>query len=159
LGRVACTHVIGFGTYASSISAAGTQIAILLSLAIARLYDPSIFEEAITSPIKHSERVYMMKLNSTETLLATHDYVTTKIWEVLTGKCKVSVENVESRPRPLAMLLTNNILIGTDYRRIRSLSLTQMFPTWQLVAELEEPELEGHFLNSSNYMALSKDEG
>ncbi len=118
------------------------------------------FEEATASPINHGERVYRMELNSTGALLATYGYRTTKIWEISTGKCKLSVENIESRPRPLAMLLTNNstmLLVGTDDRRIRSLNLNQTSPTWQLVAELEEPELEGHFLNSSSYMALSKD--
>ena len=150
----------GFGTYASSISAAGAQIAILISSGSVVLYDSSVFEEATTSPIKHGERVYRMELNSTGTLLATYGYLTTKIWDVSTGKCKISVKNIESRPRPLAMLLMNNssmLLVGTDDRRIRSLSLNQTSPTWQLVAELEEPELEGHFLNSSSYMALNKD--
>ena len=150
----------GFGTYASSISAAGAQIAILVSSGSVVLYDSSVFEEATTSPIKHGERVYRIELNSTGTLLATYGYLTTKIWETSTGKCKMSVENIESRPRPLAMLLTNNstmLLVGTDDRRIRSLNLNQTVPTWQLVAELEEPELEGHFLNSSSYMALNKD--
>ena len=149
----------GFG-YASSISAAGAQIAILISSGSVVLYDSSVFEEATASPIKHGERVYRMELNSTGTLLATFGYLTTKIWEISTGRCKMSVENIESRPRPLAMLLTNNsttLLVGTDDRRIRSLNLNQTSPTWQLVAELEEPELEGHFLNSSSHMALSKD--
>lgn len=150
----------GFGTYASSISAAGAQIAILVSSGSVVLYDSSVFEEAITSPIKHGERVYRMELNSTGTLLATYGYLTTKIWDISTGNCNVSVANIDSRPRPLAMLLTNNstlLLVGTDDRRIRSLDLNQTSPAWQLVAELEEPELEGHFLNSSNYMALNKD--
>ena len=150
----------GFGTYSSSISAAGAQIAILVSSGSVILYDSSTFEEARASPIKHGERVYKMELNSTGTLLATYGYLTTKIWVISTGKCKMSVPNIKSRPRPLAMLLTNNstmLLVGTDDRRIRSLNLNQASPTWQLVAELEEPELEGHFLNSSSYMALSKD--
>ena len=150
----------GFGTYASSISAAGAQIAILVSSGSVVLYDSSIFEEATASPIKHGERVYRMELNSAGTLLATYGYLTTKVWEVSTGYCKFSVRNIESRPRPLAMLLTNNntmLLVGSDDRRIRSLSLNQTSPTWQLVAELEEPELEGHFLNASSYMALNKD--
>lgn len=151
---------LGSGTYASSISAAGAQIAILVSSGSVVLYDSSVFEEAITSPIKHGERVYRMELNSTGTLLATYGYLTTKIWDISTGDCNISVANIESRPRPLAMLLTNNstmLLVGTDDRRIRSLNLNQRSPTWQLVAELEEPELEGHFLNSSSYMALNKD--
>lgn len=151
---------LGFGTYASFISAAGAQIAVLASSGSVFIYDSSVFEEAAASPIKHGERVYRMELNSTGTLLATYGYRTTVIWEIPTGKCKISVENIESRPRPLAMLMMNNstmLLVGTDDRRIRSLNLNQSSPTWQLVAELEEPELEGHFLNSSSYMALNKD--
>lgn len=151
---------LGFGIYASFISAAGSHIAILASSGSIFIYDSSTFEEAEASPIKHGERVYRMELNSTGTLLATYGYRTTKLWEISTGKCKMSVENIESRPRPLAMLLANNstkLLVGTDDRRIRSLSLSQSSPTWQLVAELEEPELEGHFLNSSSYMTLNKD--
>ena len=150
----------GYGNYASSILAAGAQIAILISSGSVVLYDSSTFEEVTASPINHGERVYRMELNGTGTLLATYGYRTTKVWEVSTGICRVSVENIESRPRPLTMLLTNNstmLLVGTDDRRIRSLDLNETSPTWQLVGELEEPELEGHFLNSSNYMALNKD--
>ena len=150
----------GFGTYATSVSAAGAQIAILVSSGSVILYDSSIFEEKAASPVKHGERVYRMELNSTGTLLATYGYMTTKIWETTTGNCRMVIKNIESRPRPLAMLLTNNnnmLLVGTDDRRIRSIDMNETSPTWQLVAELEEPELEGHFLNSANYMALNKD--
>lgn len=79
----------GLDTYASSISVAEAQIAILVSSGRVILYDSSIFEEATASPIKHGERVYRMELNSTETLLATYDYITTKIWEISTEKCKM----------------------------------------------------------------------
>lgn len=151
---------LGFGNYSSSISAAGSQIAILASSGSVFIYDSSIYEEAAASPIKHGERVYRFELNSTATLLATYGYRTTKIWEISTGKCKLSVANLASRPRPLAMLFVNNsrtLLVGADDRRIRSIDLTQESPTWETVAELEEPELEGHFLNSSSYMALNND--
>ncbi|KAL8890337.1 MAG: hypothetical protein Q9215_002507 [Flavoplaca cf. flavocitrina] len=150
----------GPGTYASFISAAGSQIAILISSGMVILYDSSTFEEATASPVKHGERVYRMELSSNGALLATYGYLTTKIWETSTGLCRLSAPNVESRPRPLAMLLTKNntmLLVGTDDRRIRSLDLSQNPSTWQLIAELEEPELEGHFLNSSNHMALNSD--
>ena len=151
----------GFGTFASSISAAGTQIAVLISSGSVLLYDSSVFEEVAASPIQHGERLYRLELNITGTLLATYGYFTTKIWEISTGKCKMSIKNIESRPRPLAMLWTNNstkLLVGMDDRKIRSLDLSQAsFQTWHVVAELEEQELEGHFLNSPNHMALSKD--
>jgi len=150
----------GFGTYASFISVAGAHIVILITSGIVILYSSLTFEESTASPIKHGERIYRMELNSMGTVLATYGYKTTKIWETKTGQCSLSVGNIESRPRPLAMLLTNSstmLVVGTDDRRIRSLNLNDTSPAWQLMAELEEPELEGHFLNSSNHMALSKD--
>lgn len=151
---------LSFGSYASSVLAAGSQIAVLTSPGHVFVSDSSDFEEVNASPFRHGERVYQMTLNSAGTQLATYGFKTTKVWEVATGRCKVSVENLDSRPRPLAILFTNNsstLLVGSEDRRIRSLDLTDSAPTWQLVAELEEPELEGHFLNSSSYMALNNE--
>ncbi|KAI1376469.1 hypothetical protein F4677DRAFT_79151 [Hypoxylon crocopeplum] len=148
------------GTYASSIKASGALVAILAPSGSVFIHDSSSFEEEMVSPIEHGERVYRMELNSAATLLATYGYRTTKIWEISTGNCIVSVDNLQSRPRPLSMLFTSNnttLIVGAEDRRIRSLDLKQQFPTWELVAELEEPELEGHFLNSSSYMALNED--
>ena len=151
---------LGLGDYASSISAAGTRISILTSSGNTLIYDSSTFEELIASPIRHGERVYRIQLNSTGALLATYGYRSTRIWEVSTGKCKLSVDNIDSRPRPLALLFIDNsttLMVGTDDKRIRLLDLSQDAPAWQLTAELEEPELDGHFLNSSNLMALNND--
>ena len=158
LARIPLRH--GSASFASSITAAGSQIAVLASSGSVFLYDSSDFMEARASPIKHGERVDKMQLNSTATLLATYGYRTTKVWEVSTGRCKVYVDSVESKTRPLAMLFTNNnstLLVGTDDRRVRSLNLNEPQPKWQVVAELEEAELEGHFMNSASNMALSKD--
>jgi WD40 repeat protein len=151
---------LGTGIYASSIAAAGCQIAILVSSGTVFIYDSTTFEEAPSSPIQHGERLFRMELNSNGTLLSTYGYRTTKVWDIPTGKCRLAVDNIESRPRPLSILWTNDntrLLVGTDDRRVRALDLTEASPTWQLVAELEEPELEGHFLNSSSYMAFNKD--
>lgn len=150
----------GFGTYASSISAAGAQIAVLATSGVVFLFDCSTFEEIGASPIQHGERVYMMELSTSGTLLVTYGFKTTKLWDAKTGECKLTVGNVDSRPRPLTMLILNkntSLLVGADDRRIRSLNLIEPSPIWQEVAELEEPELEGHFLNSSSYMALNSD--
>ncbi|KAI1480225.1 hypothetical protein F4774DRAFT_87229 [Daldinia eschscholtzii] len=148
------------GSYASSISASGHLICILASPGHVFMYDSSTFEEVAASPIEHGERVYRMELNSTATLLVTYGYRTIKVWETSSGKCKFSVKNIDSKPRPLTIRFIRNntsILIGSEDRRIRSLDLSHGSPELELVAELEEPELEGHFLNSSNYMALNKD--
>lgn len=160
LARIPLGH--GTAAFASAITAAGSQIAVLTSSGSVFLYDSSDFMEAKASPIKHGERVDRMQLNSTATLLATYGYRTTKVWEVSSGKCKVSVESVESKTRPLAMLFTDNsstLLVGFDDRRVRSLNLDEPQPEWEVVAELEEAELEGHFMimASASHMALSKD--
>lgn len=150
----------GAGTYASAICAAGAYVTILISSGKVLLYDSLTFEESPASPIKHGERLYRMELDSTATTLATYGYRTTKIWEVSTGRCKMSVANLASRPRPIAMLLTDNgtrLTVGMDNRCICGLDLKEAMPTWESITELEEPELEGHFLNSANHMTFNKD--
>ncbi|KAF1836460.1 NACHT and WD domain protein [Decorospora gaudefroyi] len=149
-----------FGIYASSISATGAYIAVLASSGKVSLYDSSVFEEASASPITHGERVYRMKMSSSGTLLVTYGFKTTKIWETATGKCTVAVQNVESRPRPLVILFTNDnntLLVGSDDKKLRSLKLNEPSPSWEVVATFEEEELEGHFLNAASYMTLSND--
>ncbi|KAI1469710.1 uncharacterized protein F4812DRAFT_300693 [Daldinia caldariorum] len=148
------------GSYASSISASGNLVCILASPGHVYMYDCSTFEETPSSPIQHGERLYRMELNSTASLLVTYGYTTIKVWETSSGKCKFSVNNIPSKPRPLSIRFIRNstsILIGSEDRRIRSFDLSDESSDLELVAELEEPELEGHFLNSSNYMALNND--
>ncbi|RDW86698.1 NACHT and WD domain protein [Aspergillus mulundensis] len=150
----------GAGTNASSIAAAGTQIAVLAPAGTIFVYNSSDFEEAVGSPITHGERVYRMCLNGTGTLLVTYGFKSIKIWELPTGVCKLSCANLESRPRPLAMLFTREdsmLLVGSDDRRIRSLNLNDPSPTWEIMAELEELQLEGHYLNASSYMSINNE--
>ncbi|KAJ5177145.1 uncharacterized protein N7482_003022 [Penicillium canariense] len=152
---------LSFGTFAASISAAGTYIGVLLSSGNVLVYDSSEFEETTNSPIRHGERVYRMAFNRTGTMVVTYGFKTTNVWESSTGRCKASVQNPKSRPQPLAILFTNNdqsLLVATDDRQVRSFNINDPPPTWRLVAELEEPEIEGHFLNSSSYMALNEEE-
>ncbi|KAL9003320.1 MAG: hypothetical protein Q9188_003796 [Gyalolechia gomerana] len=149
----------GLGTYATTISAVGAQIATLVPSGTVFLHDSSSFEETVASPINHGGRVYSMVSNTSATLLVTYGYHTIKLWHTRTGNCKLSIDNLQARPRPLTMLFSENdqsLLIGSDDRRIRSLELNPEFPSWQIVADLEEPELEGHFLNSPNHMALDQ---
>jgi WD40 repeat protein len=161
LARIPLGH--GHSTaFASAITAAGSQIAVLTSSGSVFLYDSSDFMEGKSSPIKHGERVNRMHLNSTATLLATYGYRTTKVWEVSTGKCMVSVESVKINTRPLDMLFLDNnstLLVGSDDRTVRSLNWSEAHPAWEVVAELDEQELEEHFgfMNLASHMALSRD--
>ena len=152
---------LGYGKRPSSIIAAGSQVAISASPGYVFMYESSTFEEAEFSPFMTGERVYMLALNSTATILATYGYRTLKFWEIATGKCTMSVETLQSRSRPLAMLFTksnSDFLVGFEDRKVRSVSLKNLLsPTWQLVAELEEDELEGYILNSASCMALNRD--
>lgn len=154
------TARISFGAYASAISAAGNQVAVLSTKGKVFLYDSADFHELACSPIQHHERVYRMELSSSAKLLATYGYRTVKIWELPSGRCKHIIPNIESKPRPLAMRFCRNnktLLVGMDDRNVRSLDLSQPEPSWKLKAELEEMEIDGHFLNAANYMALNKD--
>ncbi|KAF2105865.1 hypothetical protein BDV96DRAFT_607880 [Lophiotrema nucula] len=156
LGRMS----LDFGSYASFITAAGSRISILDASGRISIFYSSNLQESSISPIKHGERIYRMEMNSSGSLIATYGYRTTKIWDVKTGRCQVSVDNVDSRPRPLAMLFMNDntaLYVGMDDKRVRSIDLSEDTPHWQVEAELEEPELEGHFLNSASHMALHQD--
>lgn len=154
---------LGYGpssTFASSIVTAGSQVAILASGGSVFLYDSSDFREAIISPITPSERIYMIELNSTATLLAIYGYRTTKVWEVYTGKCITTIDNVEPRAKPLTMLFANDnstLLVGTDDRRIRSLELADTQPAWKVVAGLEDKDFENPVMSKATFMALSQD--
>ncbi|KAL1878008.1 hypothetical protein Daus18300_002362 [Diaporthe australafricana] len=146
--------------FASSIQAAGCQVAVLAAPGDVHIYESSDFREINISPVQHGERVDRVQLNKTASLLATYGYRTTKIWKVSSGECILSVDSVESKTRPLAMLFTDNdstLLVGSDDRRVRSLSLAEAEPVWEVIADVEEDGLEKHFTNSASHMALSAD--
>lgn len=108
-----------------------------------------------------------MQTNNAATLVAIFGYRTTKIWETATGECKLSIDNLESRPRPLVVQFAKNntaLLVGTDDSKIWRVGLTTQANkddteprTWELVANLDESELENHILNASNYMTMNEE--
>ena len=150
-------------SFTVAIRTAGSCIAILAGAGTAMsvfLYDSSSFEMLQSSPIKHKERVQRLELNSTGTTLATYGYRTTKVWDTSDGSCKLSVENSKAGLTPLAMHFINNttqLLIGTDDRCLRLLDLTEEQHSWGTVAEFEEEEIEGHFLNAASFMTLNRE--
>ena len=148
----------GAGIHATAIKAAGNRIAVLSPSGIVIVYYASTCEES--RRIKHGERVQRMQLNLSGTLLVTYGYKTSKVWEVGTGRCVASVHNSPDRPRPHTIVFTaddEQVLAGTDDRRIRSLALGDCATAWQVVAEIDEQALEGTVINSPTCMALSPD--
>jgi WD40 repeat protein len=147
-----------FGSFASFIQAAGSHIFVLVSSGSVFIYDSFTFADTAFSPIRHGERVYRMQVNSTGAVLVTYAYRTTKVWDVATGACRLSVSNVETGLRPLAMLLKNDLLlVGTDDKCVRTLNTKETSPSWKMVADYNEHELEGHYLNAASHMALNRD--
>ncbi|KAK7697346.1 hypothetical protein SLS64_013644 [Diaporthe eres] len=147
-------------SFASSIQAAGPHVAVLAAPGNVHIYEATDFRESKGSPIQHGERVDRVQLNKTASLLVSYGYRTTKVWKVSSGDCILSVDSVESKTRPLTMLFTNDdstLLVGSDDRRVRSLSLVEDTPEWEIIADLEEFGLEKHFTNSASHMALSPD--
>ncbi|KAG6368892.1 hypothetical protein INS49_003110 [Diaporthe citri] len=147
-------------SFASSIQAAGPHVAVLAAPGNVHIYEAADFRESKGSPIQHGERVDRVQLNNTASLLVSYGYRTTKVWKVSSGDCVLSVDSVESKTRPLTMLFINNdstLLVGSDDRRVRSLSIVEEKPEWEIIADLEEFGLEKHFTNSASHMALSPD--
>lgn len=147
------------GIHVIAIMAAGARVAVLSPSGVMVVYYSSTCEE--NRQIKHGERVLKMQLNSSGTLLITYGYITTKVWDVPTGKCVASAPNPRGRPRPHSIVLTkedSHVLIGFDDRRIRSLNLAEPTKTWQVIAHVDEQPLEGTIVNSPTCMALSPEE-
>lgn len=148
----------GSGVHATAIKAAGGRIAVMSPSGTIIVYYASTCEES--RRIKHGERVLKSHLNLSGTLLVTYGYLTTKVWDLKTGRCVCSAPNPPDRPRPHTIIMTmedKSILVGTDDRKIRCLSLTDSTPCWMIIADIDEQALEGTIVGSPICMALSPD--
>ena len=148
----------GPGIHATAIMAAGGRVAVLSPSGVALIYFASTCKE--NRRIKHGERILRMHLSSAGTLLVTYGYITTKVWDVSTGRCVAAAPNPTSRPRPHSIDFIEDdrrILLGFDDRRVRMLNLTESTVSWQMIAHIEEQPLEGTVVNSPSCMALSPD--
>lgn len=149
----------GDDVFASSISAVGPYIIVLASSGLIFVYDSTTFEQLPFSPISHGERVYRLDASSTGSYIATYGYKTTKIWKLSNGTCSTQLKNPDSRPRPLHMVFIDNcttLLVALDDRTLRTVNLLDSIPEWHLLADLEEPELEGHNLNAANFVTINR---
>jgi hypothetical protein len=155
LGRISLEQ----GTFTSAVLTAGNRI-VILSLAGQSskifIHHASTFEEVCQ--IVHPERVMKMGLNNFGNLLVTYGYLTTRIWDPPTGECIKKVVNPSGRPWPHTFLFVdedNTVLVGCDDRRLRSAVLDSSSDDWEIMADFDEQQLEGTFVNSPTWMALS----
>ena len=148
----------GVNIHATWIQTAGGRIAVLSPTGIVLLYYASTCEE--NRRIKHGERVLKIHLNLAGTLLVTYGYLTTKVWDLPTGRCVLSTPNPVDRPRPHTIIVTEDddqILVGFDDHKVRSLALGEHSPAWTTIAHIDEQAFEGTIVNSPHCMALSPD--
>lgn len=146
---------LGGDVFASSISSAAAHLFVRTSEGKLLLYDSYTLEETFSSPIVHGERLYLHQANSSGTLLATYGYHTVKIWKVSSGTCEKKIQNLPTRPRPLAMrFVGDRLLIGSDDCKIRSVDVGNFSPTLDMVADLDEPEFDDHHLNAASLIAF-----
>ena len=148
----------GSGTHADSIRAAGAYIFVQDPVGKAYVYGEKSFEEL--HQLQHGERVRLMQVNSNGALLATYGFATTKIWNGSNGKCIASVRNPARSARPQSILFVEDdaaLMLGSDDGRVRLWRISESGTEWEVIAELDEQQLEGTFVNSPSCMAISPD--
>lgn len=150
---------------ASELVAEGELIAVSAELTLPNdsastifLYSVHTYQEMRT--IAHGERVRKMHINPLGTRMVTIGLKTTKVWDLQSGNCTNIAQNPRFRPRPQTIFLSHEeqtLLVGTDDRRIWSLSLTEYDATFEEILRVTETLATGGFANSSSSMAFSPD--
>ncbi|KAL3421193.1 NACHT and WD domain-containing protein [Phlyctema vagabunda] len=147
---------------ATALVAEGDWIAIVSSSSINKstvfLYSSTTYQEV--RQINYGEKIRRISLNSLGTLLVTCGLLTTKIWDLRTGNCVTSAPNPVGRPRPQTLMFRQNdeaLLIGTDDRRVWSLSLLSPNSCFEELFRVVETAATGGIANSPGCMSLSPD--
>lgn len=149
------------GILASTVLAAGSSIIVLTNIRKSSsmiIYNSATFEER--RRITHAERVFSIQVNKLGDLLVSYGYLTTKVWDMATGDCIKTVKNPAKRPRPQTLLFgekDKTILLGSEDRCIRSLSLDDESSEWDIKAQINDQSLEDTMVNFPICSALSPD--
>lgn len=148
----------GANIFVSVILAVGNCIATLVPSGTVLLFHSTTFEKV--GLLNHGERISRMQRSASGTMLVTYGYKTSKVWDLLSRQQTLSVSNPESGPQALCLTFTDDdetLLLGGDDRVIRTLSLHENSPSWDIVVELGQEPIEGAIINSPSAMAISSD--
>ncbi|KAI1358904.1 WD40 repeat-like protein [Xylaria arbuscula] len=149
------------GAIASSVIAAGNHVAVLANVrktGYVIIYQAATFEEQ--RRVTHPERVLKIQFNKLGTLLVSYGYITTRVWDMTTGKCIKTVRNPPKRPRPQTLqFLSDNITVrvGSEDRCVRSFQLTSVDEEWSTDLHIDEQTLVNSTVNFPVCSALSPD--
>jgi WD40 repeat protein len=122
------------------------------------IYHASTFQPA--RRLDFGERIRKIQINSLGTLIVTCGLRTVKVWNVATGSCVTTAASPRSRPRPMTVAFSKNdasVLIGTDDRRIWSMSLASHESKVVEVTRFMQKSSGGRSVNSPTSMAISPD--
>lgn len=149
------------GAMASAVLSAGSRIVILTNIRKSSyliIYSSVTFEEQ--RRISHPERVLSIQVNKLGDRLVSYGYVTTKVWDIVTGDCVKTIANPAKRPRPHTIQFVdgdNIILVGGEDRCFRFFSLQDDSASWTVRTEIQEERLEDTTVNLPTCTALSPD--
>ena len=152
LGRV----LIDTGHRATQLICSARHLAVLTMDGMIFLWDCTNFENLPT--INHDEFVSAMCFNSTGELLASYGYLTTRIWNAVTGRAVHTINNV---PESCALSITfaeddEKLIVGLDNRKVAVASFFPGFPKWVLINSGFPQEVEiGACLNSPTAIAFT----
>ncbi|KAI1460210.1 hypothetical protein F4805DRAFT_418612 [Annulohypoxylon moriforme] len=150
------------GVMASSVITAGNSIALLTvakNLSQIIIYNAATFEEQ--RRIAHSERVLSVQTNRPGDLLVSYGYKTTRLWDLTTGECLRTIENLPRHLRPLSIIFDDNrkfVLACMEDRSVKKFSLEdENSGQWELLVRIDEQKMEGSIINFPMAASISPD--
>lgn len=138
----------------------GRYLAVLSSVGIVHVWNSSTFEKLCT--FSHEEHLFTMCFSQKAEKLASYGFLTTRVWSITSRRQLFTISN-PTGIRPLCMTFTRNdtaLLMGSDLRNIRELSMKNLDQGWQeceISKSSEETPLKGTFSNAPTAMAINGD--
>ncbi|MCJ1424442.1 hypothetical protein MMC29_002330 [Sticta canariensis] len=138
----------------------GRYLAVFSSAGIVHMWNSLTFEKLCI--FSHEEYLFTMCFSHKGDMLASYGFLTTRVWSITSRHQLFSIPNLTGI-RPLCMTFTKNdaaILMGSDLRNIREISMKNVDNGWQeceISISAEETPLKGTFPNAPTSMAINGD--
>lgn len=138
----------------------GRYLAVLNSVGVVHVWNSLTFEKLCT--FSHEEHLFTMCFSQKAEMLASYGFLTTRVWSITSRRQLFTISN-PTGIRPLCMTFTKNdtvLLMGSDLRNIRELSMKDLAQGWQeceISKSSEEAPLKGTFSNAPTAMAINGD--
>ena len=148
---------VGNDGQALLVKSSDCHIAVSSSTGEIHIWNSLTFEKTLT--LLHHEHIFSVCFSENGDKLASYGQLTTRIWEISTGRQLCKVSNFADS-RTLCMNFVNNdttLITGSELRNISMLFLNEAQKGWQLAdisTASEETTLKGTFQNTPIAMAF-----